>query len=150
VGGTIMKKKLSTVCVCFILLAVFFAQTALASSYKSTLTMSGGVYEYCSNNFRSFDGDSVTMSMTLKASGCMFSSNSSCKLKASLYRQTGFLGLSRSLVSYKTYPTGYSSLTWSKVGSDKYVWDFNKICDDERDRKYYAAYQSDDIKMTSK
>lgn len=49
--------------------------------------MSGGTYQYMSNNYRSFDGESLSMSMTLDTSGCMYSSNSDVKLKASLYRK---------------------------------------------------------------
>ena len=131
------------------ILIMLFAQTVFASSYSTTLRMSAGTYQYCSNNFRKFDGNSVTMSMTLRASECKYSKNSDCKLKASFYRKR-FLGLGKSLISYRIYPVGYSSSTWQNVGADSYVWSFEKICGDARDRLYHAVYNSNNIVMKSK
>lgn len=139
-----MKKIVATVSAS-LLLTFSFVQPIFASSYNTTLTMSGGTYQYMSNNWRKFDGESVSMSMTLKTSGCKFSSNSDVRLRASLYRKN-FLG--SSYISYKTYAPGSNSKKWANVGSGKYCWSFEKKCGDERDRLYYAACKSSDIVMS--
>lgn len=48
-----MKKIMSTICASE-LLVLLFAQAVLASSYSTYLKMSGGTYQYMSNNYRSF------------------------------------------------------------------------------------------------
>lgn len=138
-----MKKMKSTICAMALLLLVY-VQPVYASSYNTTLKMSAGTYQYCSNNYRKFDGNSITMLIDLDVYGSVYSDNSQARLKASLYRKTTF---SRSYISYQKYEPGTTKKTWSNVGPGKYVWSFDKECGDYRDTHYYTVFESDNVKM---
>ncbi len=139
-----MRKFISTVAA-ILILATVFSFSVFAKSYTSVLYMNQETPSY-SGSTRQFDGPSIKMEMTLDVT-TVHSDSRDAKLRANLYRKSGFLNLGSTFVSYQTYSVGTSTKKWENVGEGKYYWNFEKKCTSDLDNKYYSYFTGTDIRM---
>lgn len=108
-----------------------------ASSYSSSLSFDSNLH----GQARSFDGQNLTMSIDAYSTTSGTTYPASSYFTATLYRYHSWA--SDDYIGSASYKRdGYTSKTWSNVGSGSYYWDFSKAIDG-----WWVKADSGDVKM---